>query len=82
MKHDCFISYNQIIFLQQSNLKVRNKTRKNKQLLFAIMKIVMRKFLYDLLSGMLNHNVFKNMNRVTIFLFVDNCFLHSRFEKY
>jgi hypothetical protein len=77
-----FISYNQIIFLQQSNLKIRNKTRKNKQLLFAIMKIIMRKFIYDLLSGMLNHNVFKNVNRVTIFLFVDSRLLHPRFEKY
>jgi hypothetical protein len=39
MKQDCFIGYNPVILLQQNNLKVRNKTRKDLQLLFIIIRM-------------------------------------------
>jgi len=39
MKQYCFRGYNPVILLQQNNLKVRNKTRKDLQLLFVVIRI-------------------------------------------
>ena len=43
------------ILLQQSNLKVRRKIKKDLQLLFVVMRMALRKFLYGVLASMLSH---------------------------